>query len=229
MARAQERPIVDRMLTILRGRPRLFIGVAAGLAAELVLSWSLPALSRGIVAWDIGCVVFLALAAHMFSSERMSDMAADAKAQEEGEWTIFALTVGATFASFAAIIGEFSASKEADPTVRNLHVALVVVTLLVSWLMTHTVFAFRYAHEYYQWDDELDAVEKGLDFPGDAPPDYWDFFYFALVLGMTFQVSDVQITSRKLRRVATLHGLLGFLFNTVILALSVNIGASLVS
>jgi uncharacterized membrane protein len=217
------------MLTILRGRPRLFIGVAAGLAAELVLSWSLPALSRGIVAWDIGCVVFLALAAHMFSSERMSDMAADAKAQEEGEWTIFALTVGATFASFAAIIGEFSASKEADPTVRNLHVALVVVTLLVSWLMTHTVFAFRYAHEYYQWDDELDAVEKGLDFPGDAPPDYWDFFYFALVLGMTFQVSDVQITSRKLRRVATLHGLLGFLFNTVILALSVNIGASLVS
>jgi len=217
------------MLTILRGRPRLFIGVAAGLAAELVLPWSLPALPRGIAAWDIGCVVFLALAAHMFSSERMSDMAADAKAQEEGEWTIFALTVGATFASFAAIIGEFSVSKGADPTVRNLHVALVVVTLLVSWLMTHTVFAFRYAHEYYQWDDELDAVEKGLDFPGDAPPDYWDFFYFALVLGMTFQVSDVEITSRKLRRVATLHGLLGFLFNTVILALSVNIGASLVS
>jgi len=217
------------MLTILRGRPRLFIGVAAGLAAELVQPSALAPLQRGIVAWDIGCLVFLALAAHMFSGERMSDMAADAKAQEEGEWTIFALTVGATFASFAAIIGEFSVSKDAAPAVRNLHIVLVAVTLLVSWLMTHTVFAFRYAHEYYQWDDELDAVEKGLDFPGDAPPDYWDFFYFALVLGMTFQVSDVQITSRKLRRVATLHGLLGFLFNTVILALSVNIGAGLVS
>jgi uncharacterized membrane protein len=220
---------VNRLITIVRGRPRLFIGLAAGLLAELVLPWSLKPLERGIIAWDIGCTVFLVLAAAMFSTERMSRMAEDAKAQEEGEWTIFALTVGAVFASFAAIIGVFSTSKDVAAGVRDAHISLVAATLFLSWLMTHTVFAFRYAHEYYSFDPELGAVEKGLEFPGDSPPDYWDFFYFALVLGMTFQVSDVQISSRKLRRVATLHGLLGFLFNTVILALSVNIGASLLS
>jgi uncharacterized membrane protein len=220
---------VSQITTIIRGRPRLFIGMAAGLLAEMVLPGAAASLSRGIVAWDIGCAVFLVLAAHMFSGESMSRMAADAKAQEEGEWTIFALTVGAVVASFAAIIGEFSAGKDMPAGLRDAHVALVAVTLLLSWLMTHTVFAFRYAHEYYQWDEALGAIEKGLDFPGEEPPDYWDFFYFALVLGMTFQVSDVQITSRKLRRLAALHGLLGFLFNTVILALSVNIGAGLVS
>jgi uncharacterized membrane protein len=218
--------------TIVRGRPRLFIGLAAGLLAEAVLiavPSPLTGLQRGILSWDIGCIVFLVSCAWMFSTERMARMSADAKAQQEGEWTIFALTVGATFASFAAIIGEFSMSKDVAASIRNAHVALVAVTLLLSWLMTHTLFALRYAHEYYSWDDEMGAVEKGLEFPGDEPPDYWDFFYFALVLGMTFQVSDVQIKSRKLRRVATLHGLLGFLFNTVILALSVNIGAGLLS
>jgi uncharacterized membrane protein len=218
-----------RAAAIVRGRPRLFIGIAAGVVAELALLTSFNPLQRGLIAWDFGCGVFLLLSAVMFSRERSARMAADAKAQEEGEWTLFAFTVAATFASFAAIIGEFSVSKDVPAAVRGGHVALVAVTLLVSWLMTHTIFAFRYAHEYYQWSDELGAVEKGLEFPGDLPPDYWDFFYFAIVLGMTFQVSDVQITSRKLRRVATLHGLLGFLFNTVILALSVNIGASLLS
>jgi len=220
---------MKRIFAIVRGRPRLFIGFGAGVIADVVLPRLLSPLQRGIVAWDIACLVFLGLAAIMFSREHMSRMAADAKAQEEGEWTLFALTVGATFVSFAAIIGEFSTNKDVPNAVRGAHIALVAATLFLSWLMTHTVFAFRYAHEYYQWDGELGAIEKGLDFPGDLPPDYWDFFYFALVLGMTFQVSDVQITSRKLRRVATLHGLLGFLFNTVILALSVNIGASLLS
>ena len=101
-------------------------------------------------------------------------------------------------------------------------VALVAVTLLLSWLISHVVFAFRYAHEFYSRDQGGPGVDGGLDFPEEKEPDYLDFLYFALVLGMTFQVSDVQITSRKLRRVATLHGLLSFLFNTVIVALTIN-------
>ena len=94
--------------------------------------------------------------------------------------------------------------------------------------MTHVTFAFRYAHEYYTSDvAPPPEFDRGLEFPGEKRPDYLDFVYFALVLGMTFQVSDVQITSRKLRRLATLHGLIGFLYNTVILALTVNIAAGL--
>jgi uncharacterized membrane protein len=218
---------VSIVLQALRGRPRLIIGLLCGLAAVPLQPASLAPLTRAILAWDIGCSVFLVLCAHLFSAEPDRDLAADAAAQEEGEWTIFWLTVGATTASFAAIIGEFSSSKDVSRGLQGAHTALVAGTLLLSWLMTHTAFALRYAHEYYEAVPGGTQIQGGLNFPGDTPPDYWDFFYFALVLGMTFQVSDVAITSRNFRRLATLHGLLGFLFNTVILALSVNIGASL--
>jgi len=99
--------------------------------------------------------------------------------------------------------------------------------LFLSWLVTHVTFAFRYAHEFYAKDLGGPDVDRGLEFPGETAPDYLDFLYFSLVLGMTFQVSDVQITSRKFRRVAALHGLIGFLFNTVIVAFTVNIAAGL--
>ena len=98
--------------------------------------------------------------------------------------------------------------------------------MVMSWLTAHVVFAIRYAHEWYDCDDEP-RLRQGLEFPGDTQPDYMDFLYFSLVLGMTFQVSDVQITSRRLRRLALLHGLVSFLYNTVIVALTVNIAAGL--
>lgn len=209
------------------GRKRLFIAAALGVAifALIPATASLP--TRAIIAWDAFVTIFMALIFHLFTVQPPEHMPADAEAQEEGEWTIFGITVGAVTASFGAIIYEFSASKGMAPGDRDLHVALVAFTLFASWLMTHVVFCLRYAHEYYESVPGRRAVMGGLQFPADDDPDYWDFMYFALVLGMTFQVSDVQITSRLLRRVATLHGLLGFLFNTVVIALTVNIGASL--
>ncbi len=211
---------------------RLAAGALCGFVAFILLPATMSPLTRSIIAWDVGCTAFLLQAAVMFCSERLTRMAADAEAQQEGEWTVFGLTVGAAVASVAALIGQYAVVKDLPSPLRGLHVALVCATLLVSWLMTHTVFALRYAHEYYAHDEHGgDAGGKtedgGLEFPGGVRPDYWDFVYFSLVLGMTFQVSDVQITSRKLRRLATAHGFLSFVFNTVILALSVNIGASL--
>ncbi|HET9018795.1 MAG TPA: DUF1345 domain-containing protein [Acetobacteraceae bacterium] len=211
-------------LRAITARPRLFASALIGAGIGFVLSGELHGLTRALLGWDSGCLAFLILSAHMFSVPRPGGIAADAERQEEGEWTIFWLTVGAVFMSFAAIIGEFSAAKDAHGAFR---IGVVAATLFLSWLMTHTVFALRYAHEYYELTGPDGAVARGLDFPNDEVPDYWDFFYFSIVLGMTFQVSDVQITSRKLRRLAAAHGLLGFLFNTVILALSVNIGAGL--
>ena len=130
--------------------------------------------------------------------------------------------------SFVAIIGEFADTRRTcrrrSATCTSI---LVAVTLFVSWLMTHTTFAFRYAHEYYEVDDGAAGICGGLEFPGEKRPDYLDFLYFSLVLGMTFQVSDVQITARKFRRLAAAHGLLSFLFNTIILALTVNIAAGM--
>ena len=212
------------VLRAVAARPRLFTAALIGAVIGAALPSGMHGLTRALFGWDGFCLAFLLLSAHMFSVPRPGGIAADAERQEEGEWTIFWITVGGVIASFAAIIGEFSATKDVSAGTRA---AVVAATLLLSWLMTHTLFALRYAHEYYEQTGETGEVARGLDFPDDVAPDYWDFFYFSLVLGMTFQVSDVQITSRKLRRLAAAHGLLGFLFNTVILALSVNIGAGL--
>jgi uncharacterized membrane protein len=212
---------------VVQGRPFLFVSVLCGLAVAPLLPAGIKPATRAIIAWDVGVIAYLALSAYLFITERLDRMAADAAAQEEGEWTIFWLTVAAVAFSFAAIISAFADTRDLPPAQRGLHVALVAVTLLVSWLMTHTTFAFRYAHEYYEAGPDGADIAGGLDFPGEKRPDYLDFLYFSLVLGMTFQVSDVDITARKFRRLAAAHGLLSFLFNTIILALTVNIAAGL--
>lgn len=211
----------------IRGRPRLFTGLAVIIVTWPLLPSSLPQHTRGILAWDTGVAVFLLLSAHLFATESPEHMPAAAEAQQEGEWTIFWLTLAVVIVSFVAVSSEFATIKTGPADRRGLEVALVAGTLFLSWLVAHVTFAFRYAHEFYARDLGGPDVDRGLDFPGEKAPDYLDFMYFSLVLGMTFQVSDVQITSRKLRRVAALHGLLSFLFNTVIVAFTVNIAAGL--
>ena len=210
---------------IMRGHARLFTGLAAMLLAWPLLPTTLPASTRGIIAWDIGALVFLALAGHVFVTASPDDKPDAAEAEDEGAWTTFCITLGEVIVSFVAVSREFVAIQHNPPELRTLEIALVAVTLLLSWLLTHVTFALRYAHEFYGRTPGVPDVDRGLEFPGETEPDYMDFLYFSLVLGTTFQVSDVQILSRKLRRVATLQGLLSFLFNTVIVALTVNIGA----
>ena len=206
--------------------PRTIAACAAGVLAYWVLPAMLGGPARAVLAWDIGATVLLLLAAWMFWTEGDdAAIAHNAAQQQEGEWTMFAVTLAGVAFSFVAISTEMAAAKDMELAQRHLHLAIVVATLLLSWLVTHILFALRYAHEYYDRKPGAAAVDGGLDFPGQEPPDYWDFAYFALVLGMTFQVSDVQISSRRLRRLATVHGLIGFLFNTVIVALTVNIAA----
>lgn len=216
-----------RIWRAVRYRPRLVAGVLCGVLAWLLLPPLGHWITRAVVAWDIGVTVFLVSAALLFTSESAAQMPEHAAQQQEGEWTIFFLTLGAVVVSFIAIFGVFANSKDLPPALKSLRIVVVAVTLFTSWLMTHITFAFRYAHEYYTSDIAPGEFDGGLEFPGEKRPDYLDFVYFAMVLGMTFQVSDVQITSRKLRRLATLHGLIGFLFNTIILALTVNIAAGL--
>lgn len=213
-------------MRVIASRPRLFAGVAAMLLLFPFLpsAWSMT--TRGVTAWDVGVLVFLAASAQLFATKSADAMPAAAEAQQEGEWTIFWITLAVVLVSFVAVSGEFAAIKGAGAS-KAREIALVAVTLLLSWLVTHVTFAYRYAHEFYARDNGGPDVDRGLIFPEENEPDYLDFLYFSLVLGMTFQVSDVQISSRKLRRVATLHGLLSFLFNTVIVAFTVNIAAGL--
>jgi len=213
--------------SVIVGHARLFIAIVVGLAALALVPHHFSDRTRAIIAWDIGAAFYLAMIAVLFLRSPPSAMEANAERQEDGEWTLFWLVVAGATVSFAAILGEFGSMKDAPPAAKELKILLVAGTLTLSWLFTQMVFALRYAHEYYSRDEGAASLEKGLDFPNEDCPDYWDFVYFSIVLGMTFQVSDVQITSRKLRRLATLHGLLGFLFNTVIIALTVNLASGL--
>ena len=214
---------------VLVGHWRLSVSAVAGVLAFAVLPGRLGAVTRAVIGWDVGAVLLLVLVVVLFS-RRGDDviMAQTAERQQEGEWTMFGITLAGVLFSFLALTTELGNIKRMPAGEHTPYIVLASLTLLLSWLVTHMGFALRYAHEYYTSTDGR-VVDGGLEFPGTLPPDYWDFSYFSLVLGMTFQVSDVQITSRKMRRLATVHGLIGFLFNTVIVALTVNIAAGLLN
>jgi uncharacterized membrane protein len=214
-----------RLLRILLARPYYSTGYTLGLASYFLLTSVSSTATRAVLAWDIGSTIFLSLSVVSMLRVKHRDIALDAKRNQEGEWTVFSLTVTGAIMSFAAII-LFSHHSGHKP-LEGFYITVVVITLTLSWLTTHVSFAYRYAHEYYSFDLGHEEIDRGIEFPHDDEPDYLDFIYFSFVLGMTFQVSDCNITAKKLRRLATLHGLIGFLFNTVILALSVNIAASL--
>jgi len=117
---------------------------------------------------------------------------------------------------------------------RIAHFAVGVITVILSWIALHTIFAVHYAHIYYDPAEHPAAdgrpggkLRGGLEFPEEKEPDYWDFVYFSIVIGMTCQVSDVQITGRSMRHLATAQGVIAFFYNTVILALAVNFAANL--
>ncbi len=213
-----------RLFRILRVRPVFSTSYAIGALSYFAL---LPVHSialRAVSAWDIGSFMFILFTAISFFRIKERDISFDAKQHQEGEWTVFSLTVIGAVASIAAII--LFSKAGSHKSAQGFYVGFVVITLALSWLTTNVTFAYRYAHEYYSRDLGREEIDRGIAFPEDDEPDYLDFIYFSFVLGMTFQVSDCNITAKKLRRLATLQGLIGFVFNTVILALSVNIAAS---
>lgn len=135
----------------------------------------------------------------------------------------------AALISVASLASLFKSAQEESSELLLLHVSLTFLALGFSWLLIHTRFAFHYAHCYYNARQSSAAgVKGGLDFPGEREPDYLDFAYFSFVIGMTSQVFDVVVTTRAMRRLILMHGLLAFGFNVVVVALSVNIFASLI-
>jgi uncharacterized membrane protein len=208
------------------GHKRMFVALAIMIVAVLPFPTGLNGQTRAILAWDIGVLSFLLLTLHLFLTRDPAQMPALAEEQEEGQWTIFWITLFASLVSFFAVTTVLPGLKDLAPEQRMLRVVFVAATLGLSWVLTHVIFTIRYAHHWYDTDD-TSQLKKGLNFPGCSEPDYMDFLYFAMVLGMTFQVSDVQIESRHLRRLALLHGLVSFLYNTIIVALTVNIAAGL--
>jgi len=209
-----------RVVRIVKFRPRLFIAAAVGLAAIGALfivcdEWR--AATKLLIGWDVAIALYLALGVHMILRSSMAHIRSRAATQDEGAIALLLLPVAAAIASLVAIFAELSSSRGSASY--GWHVALAVTTIALSWTFIHTLFALHYAHDYYGEGNRA----NGLIFPGDDKPDYWDFAYFAFVVGMTFQVSDVQVSNRLIRRLVVTHGALSFVFNTAILAVTVNL------
>ncbi|HEY0235304.1 MAG TPA: DUF1345 domain-containing protein [Afipia sp.] len=207
---------MPKAVRIVYSRPRLFISIAIGMAAALVMPWSWRLTTRLLLAWDISLVLYLILAFTTVFSCGAEFMHRQAALQDDGRFFILGMTSTAAFASIAAILLELGSANRATP-----QLVLAVVTIALSWAAIHTTFALHYAHEYFRGGEV-----GGLNFPGGGDPDYWDFVYFSFVIGMTAQVSDVGISDKIIRRTATVHGVVSFVFNTALLALMVNIAAS---
>ncbi len=208
------------------GVQRLVCGLIAGIsvsALPLPADWQF----RSLLGWSVGIAVYLVLAwwvCHAFDSKRTRERA---QAQDEPSAVLLLLLVLATMACVAAITLLIQQSKGLEGLARGLHVGLAVLALVTSWLFIQTVFAFHYAHLYYFEEKQQEADGAGLQFPGGLDPDYFDFLYYSHVVGMTSQVSDVQVTSREMRRLTLVHGVLSFAFNMLIVALSINVVAGL--
>ena len=154
-----------------------------------------------------------------------------ASIQDTGRTFIFIFLVITTIVSLFVVILLLKSTQNLNGQELLVYVLLTFSSVVSAWWSIHTVFSFRYAHLYYEIaknDHQEKAVFGGLKFPNDTKPDYLDFVYFSFIIGMTFQVSDVEITSKRIRRLVWLHSIISFVFNTVILALSINIISSLI-
>jgi uncharacterized membrane protein len=216
-------PIVRLVLA----RPRLLLALATG----VVVAVALPAavahqfISRVLVGWNVGALLYVALAAVMMARSTQQQMQRRALQQDDGRLTILGLAVLAGIASPVGIAGQLSVAKDMQGATRFAHIALGGMTVLSSWAFIQVMFALHYAHDYYS------AVARQrpppLQFPADEQPGYADFFYFSAVIGTSGQTADVAFASRAMRKVGSVHCILAYLFNTTVLALLINMAAGL--
>jgi len=210
------------LLRVGMAHKRLILSATIGLVVMLVV----PAapITRMLIGWDVGVLIYLAAAAVVMTRcASVSEMQSNAAAQDEGGFAILVLSIAAAVASLGAIFAELSTIERTSPSY-GLYIALAIGTVVLSWAFTHTIFALHYAHAFYGGH----LRKSGLRFPGDGQPDYWDFVYFAFVIGMTFQVSDVAITHKSIRRMVVAHGALSFFFTAAIISVTVNIAANVI-
>ncbi|KQS02859.1 hypothetical protein ASG11_00040 [Sphingomonas sp. Leaf357] len=179
----------------------------------------IPMLGRGrgaMAAFDIAALVFLAAVVPLLS-KRAADMRAIAKSNDANRALLLAVTAIVMGMILVSVASEMMGGKST-----KLGIALIVATLVLAWLFSNTIYALHYAHIFYLGDGQ-GQDRGGIDVPGCDEPDYWDFVYFSFTLGMTFQTSDVEITSPKIRRVVTGHCLAAFVFNIGVLAFTINV------
>jgi uncharacterized membrane protein len=214
-----------RVIRFMTGRKRLLASTAAGLILLALLPDSLRVTTRLILAWDLTTALYVTAIMWMIWRSTVDDCHNLAALNDEGDWAILVLVIASTAASFVCIAAELPAIR-APHNLPILGIAITGLTVILSWTFTHTVFTLHYANVYYRPDDDGPG---GLDFPGTREPDYRDFLYYSFVIGCAAQTGDVATVSRQMRHLTMIHGIVAFAFNTAVLALTINVGASLVS
>jgi uncharacterized membrane protein len=203
-----------------QARGRILLAIAAGLvvlgAMPSEVGWSI----RFVAAWDAGALMMLALSWWIIARADAAETRRRAASEDPGRSMVWAIAVLSSGVSVFAATHAMKHARDLSPHLADVSVALSFGAVIAAWVITHTSYTLRYAHLYYREEGE---GEGGLTFPGDGPPCDMDFAYFAFVIGMCFQVSDVTITSPLIRRGALAHSILSFAYNSVILALTLNL------
>ena len=206
---------------------RFLISLFVAGGAYFLIDGGVPVLFRLMIAWIVFSCVFLILSWIVIFLRKVDQIKKKAVEDDGSTVFVFFMVIISSFTNIFIVL-LLMMSKDQTLIENPYFVPLNVAGILLSWTMVHTIYVFHYAHEYYNGTDaENRRFMGGLDFPSEKNPDYIDFAYFSFVMGSTFQVSDVSITSRKIRRIALVHGVLSFLFNTFIVALTINIIAGL--
>lgn len=213
----------------LRARPRLLIAVTMGVATSGLVSmaWVPSMATQLILGWNVTAYCYIVMGIAMMLRSNHDAIKRRAKSQDEGKWLILGLVLLGSVVGVAAVALELATTRNMVGSNRIAHVALAVSTIVASWVFAHMMFGLHYAHDYYV--AQAAGKNPGLDFPGQEPPDYGDFMYFAYVIGTSGQTADVTITSKAMRRIGGLHCVYAFAFNTTVLALTINIAAGLLA
>ncbi|MEO6630327.1 MAG: DUF1345 domain-containing protein [Mucilaginibacter sp.] len=210
---------------------KIFISLAISIAAYFFFRGlsSLPAIILSVWIAFASTIIVLDWIVILWAHPR--EIRKIASLEDSSRYILFLFVIGASVMSLGAILFLLISSKGGSSAEVSGHVILAMSAVVISWWLVHTIYTLRYAHLYYTTDpgDDKKKPMGGLSFPDEDEPDYMDFVYFSFVLGMTFQVSDVEISSRYIRRIAWAHGLISFAFNTAIVALSINVISGLVS
>lgn len=221
---------VDNIFLRLHPLHRIAISLSLSLILFIFLrKQDINPLLLGTTLWCVFSFSYIVLCWVVLFTRPVSEIRKKAVSDDGSMIFVFVMILVSSFASLFTVL-QLMISKHQQAHGHTLFIPVCIGGMLLSWIMVHTVFTFHYAHKYYG-NDELDKSlpARGLDFPREVKPGYIDFAYFAFVIGCTFQVSDVQITSGKIRRIVLLHGLLSFVLNTFVVALTINFIASLMN
>jgi uncharacterized membrane protein len=229
MPTSPARPFVTP-LRALTARKAVAWSVGCGLGVWLLLrifATDLLPVARLLIAWDVAVAMYLISAFWLLRNANPAELERQAAEHRVGRYFVLFISISALIVSLAVIVFEIRAIAAEPEKFQGALVLFVLGTVALSWLFIHTSFATHYTFEYYGPREDGAGKRGGLDFHNDEDPGFLDLWNFSVTIGLCFATADIDITSSSIRRISTVHGVVSFLFNTVILAASVSFAGAL--